>query len=258
MEIPIGAIAPWIHVGSLSLNVGVLVAGLWAIARRGGWKAVRDRLFYGQSISDQQIHRMPYYTHRRSQLDLLPIQPSDIVFLGDSITDEGEWADWFPDWPIRNRGISADTTTGVLRRLDSILEGTPAKLFLMIGHNDLAVQGKPPERVLQHYRQILQQIRERTPHTQVYVQSVLPVALRPQAVELNLKIRQVNQSLERLAAQFGYPYVDLHAVFLDGNQLNLAYTTDGIHLNGDGYALWVRQIGAEVRTSASPNEVLGT
>lgn len=250
MEIPIAGLPAWMVWSSVSLNGCVLMVGAWAIAHRGGWSYVRDRLWHPQPLPDHQLHAFPYYAHRRSQLDLLPIQPSDIVFLGDSITDEGEWSEWFPGLPIRNRGISADTTTGVLRRLKPILDGSPATLFLMIGHNDLAAQGKTPERVLQHYEQILQRLKDHIPHTQVYVQSVLPVAQRPP--ELNLNIQRVNQGLKALAPQLGYTYLDLYTVFLENDQLNPAYTTDGVHLNGHGYALWARQIQAMVTVPLRP------
>ena len=36
-----------------------------------------------------------YYDQRRSLFEVLPIRSSDIVFLGNSITDGGEWAELF-------------------------------------------------------------------------------------------------------------------------------------------------------------------
>jgi lysophospholipase L1-like esterase len=218
-------------------NLLCLGLGGWAIARLGGWNYLCDRLM-GNPQPDSTLHGQPYYIHRRSQLERLAIAPVDTVFLGDSLTNEGEWSDWFPDLKVRNRGISSDTTTGILRRLEPILKGQPQRIFLMIGINDLVVQQKSPERVLAHYEQILKTFRERSPQTQVVVQSVLPVVMIPNAVHLNRKIQHLNIHLQDLAQQFGHPYIDLHSQFLHEGELDRACTTDGVHLNGEGYARW--------------------
>lgn len=245
----IGAIAPALWLGSVGMNLAIVGIGVWAIARRGGWSFWRDRILSGQPLSDERVQSMSSYIHRRSQLDLLPIQPSDIVFLGDSITEGGEWSNWFPTVSICNRGISADTTTGVLRRLDTIVDSTPRKLFLMIGINDLVNQGKTPERVLMHYEQILKVIKARSPQTQVYVQSVLPIVDFPRVKALNQTIVTLNQGLHQLATQFACTYIDLHPMFLEGDKsLSRNYTSDGVHLNGAGYAQWVERIRAEVQS----------
>ena len=73
-----------------------------------------------------------YYDQRRSLFEVLPIRSSDIVFLGNSITDGGEWAELFDNRHVRNRGISGDQTGWMLGRLDPILAGHPKRLFLML------------------------------------------------------------------------------------------------------------------------------
>jgi len=61
-----------------------------------------------------------------------------VVFLGDSITEA--WPDLahaFPDIKVANRGISGDTTRGVLARLQGdVLTLEPAGIVLLIGTND--------------------------------------------------------------------------------------------------------------------------
>jgi lysophospholipase L1-like esterase len=231
------AIAPWVSLVSVSLNAGFVAIGAAVIARRGGWAYLRGRF----GSREQAIYQSPYYNHRHSQFDRLPISPSDIMFLGDSITDEGEWSDWFPAATIRNRGISGDTIGGVLRRLPNLLKGAPKAVFLMIGINDLINVRRSPEQVLACYEQILSLVKQQTPQTQVYVQSVLPIAA-PFPSALNQTILQLNQGIAALATSFGYRYVDLHGVFVVNGQLDPACTTDGLHLNGEGYARWASHL----------------
>src|SRR5687767_2383256 len=69
-----------------------------------------------------------------------------VVFLGDSITQGwGEdFSGWFPGMKIANRGISGDTTRGVLIRLkEDVLSLEPKAIVLLIGTNDLEEKAEP-------------------------------------------------------------------------------------------------------------------
>ena len=67
----------------------------------------------------------------------MPDTPNEIIMLGNSITDGCEWSELFQNSNIKNRGISGDITEGVLYRLDEVTRSKPAKVFLLIGINDL-------------------------------------------------------------------------------------------------------------------------
>ena len=89
---------------------------------------------------------------RRSQQD-----QGAVVLLGDSITQG--WNDRlpaaFPGMKVANRGISGDTTRGVLIRLkDDVLALNPAAVVLLIGTNDLE-EGARPDVVESNMRLIL-------------------------------------------------------------------------------------------------------
>ena len=59
-----------------------------------------------------------YYDQRELLFESLPTSENDIIFLGNSITDGGEWNELFQNANCKNRGISADVTEGVLNRLE--------------------------------------------------------------------------------------------------------------------------------------------
>lgn len=42
---------------------------------------------------------------RLAQFALMPPTPGRVVFLGDSIIEQGQWDGWFPALPTLNRGI---------------------------------------------------------------------------------------------------------------------------------------------------------
>ena len=66
-----------------------------------------------------------YNRQRRSLFEVLPVYSSDIVFLGNSITDGCEWAELFNNRHVKNRGISGDRSGWLLDRLDPIVGGHP-------------------------------------------------------------------------------------------------------------------------------------
>src|SRR5262245_19273306 len=102
-----------------------------------------------------------------------PIGAGEIVFLGDSLTDGARWDELFPGARVRNRGVPADTTADVLARLDQVAGAKPAKVFLMIGTNDLG-RGASVAETATRYREILARLGRESSGTRLYVQSVLP------------------------------------------------------------------------------------
>ncbi|MEZ4885676.1 MAG: GDSL-type esterase/lipase family protein [Chitinophagales bacterium] len=178
------------------------------------------------------------YEHRKNLFEMLPKSTGEIIFLGDSITAECEWAELFDNEKIKNRGISGDTASGILKRLGSILEAKPDKLFLMVGVNDL-IYGNERD-LLRNYEQLLQQLTDNLPDTQIIVQSILPINSQVRKMNIeNKTILYVNQKIKDLSDKFGLVYADLYAVMADDQQrLKAEYTQDGIHINGSAYLVW--------------------
>lgn len=172
-----------------------------------------------------------------------PIQPGDIVMLGDSLTDGARWDEIFPGAPVKNRGINADTVAGVLARLDEIISGRPAKIFLLIGTNDLPWYDYRGDHViLDTYRQILARFRTELPGTILYVQSLLP-----RGRSFAGRIRKLNYQLARLAKEMDCEHIDLYPFFADKKgALRKELTNDHLHLLGEGYRIWAEGIRTEV------------
>ncbi|MCP2730835.1 GDSL-type esterase/lipase family protein [Limnofasciculus baicalensis] len=197
---------------------------------RGNLRGVRTR--------NSQIS--PYHEMRELQFNLLPKSDRAIIFVGDSLTDQGEWGEWLGNANVKNRGISGDTTEGVIARLKEIVEAKPQKIFLMIGTNDIWNEGKSVPEITRNYKIILETIKAQTPNTQVFVQSLLPVNNQEYPIKVdNQDLMAVNRQLEELSKEFAYSYIDLyHKLANEQNQLDPKYTLDGVHLNGVGYLTW--------------------
>jgi lysophospholipase L1-like esterase len=183
-----------------------------------------------------------YYYHRKEHFETLPNTEHEIIFLGNSITDQAEWSELFENPHIKNRGIGGDDTDGILGRLDEVVDSKPDKVFIMIGTNDLS-NGKSVDYIIKSYSRILDSISVKSPFTKIYVQSVLPTDDAIHYTRKNSDIIQINNKLKELTRLKGIIYVDLFTPFGTAeNKLNPEYSLDGLHLNGKGYLLWKKLI----------------
>lgn len=187
-------------------------------------------------------YQSTYYEQKLTLFRLLPDTKGEIVFLGNSITDIGEWTEIWQNPKVKNRGISGDISFGVLARLDEVLSARPSKLFVMIGINDIA-RNIPDTVILSNYRRLIERVRIESPKTRLFMQSVLPTndAFKPFKNHYGKEthVQAVNAGLRQLCAEAGITYIDLHPHFLDAaGKLDKQYTNDGLHLNGAGYMLW--------------------
>jgi hexosaminidase len=183
-----------------------------------------------------------YYWQRASLFESLPKKETDILFVGNSITDGGEWSELFDDQRIKNRGISGDVTAGVLHRLPAIAKGKPAKVFFLIGTNDIS-RGIATDSVVRNIWLAVDYLHAESPLTTVYVQSILPVNDVYKKFSGHTSrgdsIRKVNQTLERFANVHQYTFINIHDPFCDANgKMDVRYTNDGLHLLGEGYLFW--------------------
>ncbi len=200
------------------------------------------------SAYGQESFRSTYYEQRRTLFENLPDDKREIIFLGNSITDGGEWTELFNNKRIKNRGISGDTTEGVLFRLNEVTGSKPEKVFLLIGVNDLA-RGVSREQVFDNICRIAGEIEIRSPKTAVYLQSILPV--NPEFEKFaghcskTAEIVWINKKLKDFCDQSNFHYIDLFSAFKnkDNDYMNPLFTNDGLHLTGNGYLNWTRIIG---------------
>ena len=186
-----------------------------------------------REVRAQAFSPAGYYLLRMDLFAATPLAAGDIVFLGDSLTEGAEWNELFPDLPVRDRGISGDTTAGVLQRLGTITSARPAAVFLLIGTNELD-PALDPAPSLARQREILARIRREAPDTRVFVQSLLPRALAYRE-----RVESYNAALREICHEAGATWIDLYPGFLapDGS-LRDELTFDELHLNGAGYRLW--------------------
>ena len=163
-----------------------------------------------------------------------------VVFLGDSITQL--WGDAlpaaFPGVKIANRGISGDTTRGVLIRLqEDVLALKPRAVVLLIGTNDLD-EHATPEIIAGNMKLILAAMKASSPQMPIILCQVFP-----SSAQLNRSAEQIKKvNALYLAAVKNDPQViplDTWTLFADGSgDARPSEFPDLLHPNRVGYAKW--------------------
>jgi len=179
------------------------------------------------------------------------LEHRDIVMLGDSITARGEWAEFFPGASIANRGISGDTTTGILSRLDQITDIKPKAVFIMAGINDL-VLGESTSKIILNYQKIISTLSDAGAN--VVVQSTLYVSKKSRLPN-NSKIFTINENLkDYCSTKNECEFIDLNTSMSPKGILDQNYTGDGIHLTGKGYIAWAKEISKTIATYSNNHQ----
>lgn len=186
------------------------------------------------SASDQ------YRRHRYNQFKGLSTNEESIVFVGNSITDMGNWPEAFGNDPrIVSRGVSGGFSYEVLANVYNWIIGHPAKVFIKIGTNDLNGYGTPVS-VAANVEKTLIICRDESPATKVYIQSILPCS---NGNRKDSDIRKANSLLKTICDRYdNAEYVDLYSKM--GGVLNgFPYgCPDKLHVAGAGYAVWCKTI----------------
>lgn len=186
-------------------------------------------------------YRPSNYARQVDNFRSYPNSPSDIIMLGNSITDYAHWNELLNLNEVRNRGISGDITFGILERLDEVTEGKPAKVFILIGINDIA-RNIPDSVIIDNYKRIISRIRTSSPGTKIYFNTLLPVNNTfPARNHFNKDehISFINDAIRKLEKSEKITVIDIHPFFLDSeNKLDKRFTYDGLHLNAGGYKIW--------------------
>jgi len=216
---------------SIILNFTLIFFGGYLVYKKGGITYLKN-LFESSSENDFDVH----YQTKKSIFKTLPKNESDIVFVGNSITEFCNWSELLQNNNIKNRGISGDLINGVTTRIEEILISKPKKLFLLIGTNDLAKQ-KEISRIIYEYEKLILLIRKKSSNTKIYIQSLTPTFNTSLSNRTsNKKIMTLNKKLKKLSTKYSLTFID-HFFILktNKNELNRNYSLDGLHLNGNGY-----------------------
>ncbi|MEJ5993821.1 GDSL-type esterase/lipase family protein [Pedobacter sp. Du54] len=206
-----------------------------------GILAVLGSTVTAQTVKWDSTYRPGKYAEQVAKFKSDPIVKGDYIFLGNSITAGANWAKLLNLPQAKNRGISGDITFGVLERLQEVIDRKPAKVFILIGINDIS-RNIPDEVILSNYKKIISRIRAGSKKTQIYFYTLLPVNAAFEKFKNHYgkddHILYLNDQIRKFTAK-KVKVIDLYPAFLDKeNHLRAELTKDGLHLIPAGYQVW--------------------
>ena len=215
----------WIAALSLALNVAFAVL---AISRQ-----IRPRR---PAVASREQARAALF----HELAAAPAIHRDVVMLGDSLTDRGEWWELL-DRPVANRGVAADRVADARARLADVAALSPRVVFVLIGINDLLAGGSP-ETLAKDHAALIAELRRLLPQARVVVESLLPIRDEIIAYDealATITVRRANALLSHASVASGADWLDLNRLLADADaELDPRYSSDGLHLTAAGYRVW--------------------
>jgi len=226
----------------------------------------------------QDWNQLGRYYQANQQLKQQPAAANRVVFMGDSITDFWNLAQYFPGRPYVNRGIGGQTTPQMLVRMyPDVVDLKPAAMVLLAGTNDIARNTGPATAEM-----IQQNIMAMTELAQLHgmkviLCSILPISDYPYLKQQNAQtgnaaptaaqgargaappvkmteghppadILKLNAWMKDYAVKVNAIYADYFSAFVDEKGwLKDGYSADGLHPNAEGYKVMTEIVNAAIK-----------
>lgn len=207
-------------------------------------------VLFAQNSKDTLKYRTnPNYILQQNMFDIYKTRQADIVMLGNSLTAGAFWNELLGRPNVVGRGIPGDVLQGFSARINSIIKLRPKLVFILGGLNDI-YGWTPVEDIFAEYVKILQLLKSNG--IIPVVQSTL-FAGRDWAKDWggtpevnsgrNKEVAKLNSLLLDYAHKNNIDYIDLNSrMSTRDNFLRPELTWDGVHLNSEGYKIWVREV----------------
>jgi len=179
----------------------------------------------------------------------MPAQHSILLVGSSSFTKWTDVQDYFPGYPILNRGFGGSSLPDVIQYVDEVIfPYNPKQVIVYCGENDIAASDTiTAQIVLQRFQQLFSIIRNKLPKVPVAFISIKPSPSRwkfePVIVEANKLIKKF------LRKQSKTKFVNVHAAMLnaDGSVMTDIFIADNLHMNAKGYKIWQPIIKKELK-----------
>jgi lysophospholipase L1-like esterase len=201
----------------------------------------------GATLATYPVPHLDWFGRFETNLDKLKSGPYELIFDGDSITDNWQgsgkevWKARYGALKATDFGISGDKVQHVLWRLQhGELDGqNPKLIMLMIGTNN---RGENPKEVADGIKLVLNEYETRCPNAHILLLGVFPRGAAANNPDRDW-IAKVNALISTYDDGKRVTYLDFGAKFLqpDGT-LTAEIMPDFLHPSAKGYEIWADAI----------------
>ncbi len=186
-----------------------------------------------------------HYKFRMDEIRQNNVEKGKVVLVGDCVFDNIKLQQYIADSKIYNNGICGDTSVLLKDTLyKRAIKYKPHTLFLSIGSNDIGFDRRDVKEVYNNIVELIEEVKSRSKDTKIVVMSVLPVNpvnqehINRDLVDQrsNFDINMLNYYIRNYTSRNRIKFLNLNPHLTNNfEQLNLEYTSDGFHLNEEGY-----------------------
>lgn len=177
--------------------------------------------------------------------------PGSVLFIGSSSIRMWKLAESFPELKVINQGFGGSETSDVLHFASQVIDPFASKtVVIYVGDNDIA-RGKAPEQVAADVERLFARVRQHRPGVKMIYLAIKPSISRWQYAP---QMAHANQLIAKLAEQRSdVVMVDVWTPMLgeDGKPRPELFIEDGLHLNAEGYRLWVELLSPQLPSPVS-------
>lgn len=168
-------------------------------------------------------------------------QKKSILFIGSSsFTKWKDVQNYFPGYPILNRGFGGSSLPDVIRYADKIIfPYEPKQIVIYCGENDLAASDTvTADMVVSRFDTLFSLIRNRLPNIPIVFVSLKP---SPSRQKFWPKMEEANEAIKAMMEnENNAVFVDVYHLMFneDGSIKKEIFLSDNLHMNAKGYAIW--------------------
>jgi len=192
-------------------------------------------------VADPDPARFAGYFDTIATYDAENSAPADpIVFVGSSSINFWKTAQYFPQFPVINRGFGGSQASDATHWVkQAVLKYDPSVVVYYEGDNDVSAGKKAPQ-IFADMREFAEAVHAELPGAHVVFLSVKPSELRWEQWGEMQKTNALLQ--EYAAAHYNVHYVDVGSDLLgaNGRPIPELFRGDRLHLTEDGYEIWTR------------------
>ena len=164
-----------------------------------------------------------------------------ILFVGSSSIVFWETSQFFPDYPVINRGFGGASLPEVLHYYDDVIKKHNPSILVVYCDIDVE-RGETPEFAVNAFKKLVNRVESDFPQVEIILLSMKPTLIDDVLGKDVRKNKFITNDL--LAAysteQENRHYVDITSVMIEeGSRLkDEIFISDGMHMNNLGYTLW--------------------
>ncbi len=191
----------------------------------------------------REVHNQEESEERREQLldgsiDVWSLFGESVI-MGDSRAVGFYLYEYIPQSRVLAAG--GNTIRSIMEHQEELLSLSPETLFLCYGLNDVSVgYWNSPQEYEKEYQEILIQLKELLPNTEIYVNSILPAQAAGLAVQSAWgNIPEYSDAVKEMCKANDIGWVDCDGIVSEYVDL---YDEDGIHVQREFYPYWAAQM----------------